>query len=172
MANQAVHKRITNIEELLGRSHAILEDRLMRLESLLLNDPARANAAEAAMMWQLLYGAVARFGLNMGGGEEVAAIQLPLLAVPPDHRLIHQKDEVTGLIRISIVQQIPAPDLTPPVAGEGQPTTEEGLQGISSVEGPDAPADPPSHGGFVIDEPFANEDAALAAEMSAGVREN
>ena len=172
MANQAVHKRISNIEELLGRSHAILEDRLLRLESLLLSDPARASVAETTMMWQLLYGAVARFGMSIGG-PEVAAVQLPLLSVPANHRLLWNKDETTGLVRISIIADIPAQDLTPPVAGEGQPATEEAPQDHDDVDGPDVPAESPSsRGGFVIeDEPFVDEDAALVAEMSEGVRE-
>lgn len=181
MANQAVHKRITNIEELIGRSHAILEDRLNRLESLLLSDPARASVAETTLMWQLLYGAVARYGLSMGGGAEVAAIQLPLLTVPPSHRLEHQKDEATGLVRISIVSQgIPAQDLTLPVAGEEQLAHEEAAQGLVPSTAPDVPATPsPSPGGgFVIepdDAPFVTEqelaEQALEADMTRGVRE-
>ncbi|MGH8652809.1 MAG: hypothetical protein ACREYE_11865, partial [Gammaproteobacteria bacterium] len=86
MTGQAVHKRITNLEELVGRSHAILEDRLIRIENLLLSDPARASVAETTMMWQLLYGAVARFGLSMSGSE-VATVQLPMLTIPANHRL-------------------------------------------------------------------------------------
>jgi hypothetical protein len=171
MANQVVHKRITNIEELIGRSHAILEDRLNRLESLLLSDPARASIAETTMMWQLLYGAVARFGMSIGG-PEVAAVQLPLLNVPPNHRLLWDKDETTGLVRISIVADS-VPGLDPSVADEGQLTPEEARQDSSTVNGPDGLAEPPSsRGGFIIeDEPFVDEDAALEAEMTEGVRE-
>ena len=174
MANQAVHKRISNIEELIGRSHAILEERLIRLESLLMSDPARASMQETTLMWQLLYGAVARFGLS-GTAGEIAAIQLPLLAVPVNHTLIHQKDEATGLIRISIIAtdsaQVPSPD-----ADEGLPTTEETSQDTVPATDPAAPTESPS--GLIIepqDAPFIDEqeavERALEAEMTAGVRE-
>lgn len=171
MANQAVHSRITAVQELVGRSHALLEERLIRIENALLADPSRATGAERDLMWQLLYGAVARFGLSSDGAE-VAAIQLPLLVVPPNHTLVQQKDEKTGLVRISIVALDSAQSNPTDAVPESEPITDEAPQDLETLPDSSVPVEPPS--GLVIepqDVPFVDEDAALEAEMTAGVRE-
>ena len=168
MANQAVHKRITNIEELLGRSHAILEERLVRLEGLLLADPARSAEADRAAMWQLLYAAVVRFGISLEP-PGVVMMELPQLNIPPSHSLRWDPVPGTSIVRVAVVAQDPAQELTPPDA-----VPESVLPPDEAARPLETPSDSGGPSGLIIepqDVPFVTEDEVLEAEMRAAVTE-